>query len=282
MGAEAAVTQLRRGAVEHCVLALLEDDERYGYDLVQRAHGRRSGGERGHGLPAAQPAPQGRAGGHRLARLAGRAAPPLLRADPARPARPRRLPARPGPSFSKQRSSRSSRRTATRRDTHDDRNRPPAGRATTSRGCARRPRRLPVDQARELVADIEEHLLRPRSRRRPVRGRRCATSSTARHVPAELVIEAAGRRPVAAAPERRQVVRLARSARSAACSPPRSSASCCRLSVPLWILGLVMMARATVWTEREKRARVPRHSASGFFVSLASSVLAWWRAAPRS
>ena len=35
MGAEAAVTQLRRGAVEHCVLALLEDDERYGYDLVQ-------------------------------------------------------------------------------------------------------------------------------------------------------------------------------------------------------------------------------------------------------
>jgi PadR family transcriptional regulator PadR len=35
MGADAAVTQLRRGAVEHCVLALLEDDERYGYDLVQ-------------------------------------------------------------------------------------------------------------------------------------------------------------------------------------------------------------------------------------------------------
>ncbi|MEO6512264.1 MAG: PadR family transcriptional regulator [Nocardioides sp.] len=35
MGAEAAVTQLRRGAVEHCVLALLEDEERYGYDLVQ-------------------------------------------------------------------------------------------------------------------------------------------------------------------------------------------------------------------------------------------------------
>ena len=35
MGADAAVTQLRRGAVEHCVLALLEEDERYGYDLVQ-------------------------------------------------------------------------------------------------------------------------------------------------------------------------------------------------------------------------------------------------------
>jgi PadR family transcriptional regulator PadR len=36
MGAEAAVTQLRRGAVEHCVLALLETNERYGYDLVSQ------------------------------------------------------------------------------------------------------------------------------------------------------------------------------------------------------------------------------------------------------
>ncbi len=35
MGAEsAAVTQLRRGVLEHCVLALLESDARYGYDLV--------------------------------------------------------------------------------------------------------------------------------------------------------------------------------------------------------------------------------------------------------
>jgi len=31
---DAAVTQLRRGALEHCVLALLEGEERYGYDLV--------------------------------------------------------------------------------------------------------------------------------------------------------------------------------------------------------------------------------------------------------
>ena len=31
---EAAVTQLRRGVLEHCVLALLEGEERYGYDLV--------------------------------------------------------------------------------------------------------------------------------------------------------------------------------------------------------------------------------------------------------
>ncbi len=29
-----ALTQLRRGALEHCVLALLADGERYGYDLV--------------------------------------------------------------------------------------------------------------------------------------------------------------------------------------------------------------------------------------------------------
>jgi PadR family transcriptional regulator PadR len=29
-----ALTQLRRGALEHCVLALLEGEERYGYDLV--------------------------------------------------------------------------------------------------------------------------------------------------------------------------------------------------------------------------------------------------------
>lgn len=31
---DAALTQLRRGVLEHCVLALLESGERYGYDLV--------------------------------------------------------------------------------------------------------------------------------------------------------------------------------------------------------------------------------------------------------
>ncbi len=31
---DAGLTQLRRGALEHCVLALLDGDERYGYDLV--------------------------------------------------------------------------------------------------------------------------------------------------------------------------------------------------------------------------------------------------------
>lgn len=34
MAASQAVTQLRRGVLEHCVLALLRDEERYGYDLV--------------------------------------------------------------------------------------------------------------------------------------------------------------------------------------------------------------------------------------------------------
>ncbi|WP_131104316.1 PadR family transcriptional regulator [Ornithinimicrobium sufpigmenti] len=34
MASAQAVTQLRRGVLEHCVLALLRDEERYGYDLV--------------------------------------------------------------------------------------------------------------------------------------------------------------------------------------------------------------------------------------------------------
>ncbi|MCC2592281.1 PadR family transcriptional regulator [Tessaracoccus sp. OS52] len=34
MAATQAVTQLRRGVLEYCVLALLRNDERYGYDLV--------------------------------------------------------------------------------------------------------------------------------------------------------------------------------------------------------------------------------------------------------
>lgn len=34
MAATQALTQLRRGVLEHCVLALLLDEERYGYDLV--------------------------------------------------------------------------------------------------------------------------------------------------------------------------------------------------------------------------------------------------------
>jgi PadR family transcriptional regulator, regulatory protein PadR len=32
---ESSVAQLRRGAIEFCVLALLRDDDRYGFDLVR-------------------------------------------------------------------------------------------------------------------------------------------------------------------------------------------------------------------------------------------------------
>ena len=39
MIANRAVTQLRRGVLEYCVLALLSDDERYGYDLVVELSG---------------------------------------------------------------------------------------------------------------------------------------------------------------------------------------------------------------------------------------------------
>lgn len=34
MATNQPLTQLRRGVLEHCVLALLRDEERYGYDLV--------------------------------------------------------------------------------------------------------------------------------------------------------------------------------------------------------------------------------------------------------
>jgi PadR family transcriptional regulator, regulatory protein PadR len=34
-GARTVITQLRRGVVEHCVLALLRDRPRYGFDLVR-------------------------------------------------------------------------------------------------------------------------------------------------------------------------------------------------------------------------------------------------------
>ncbi|GAB3037518.1 PadR family transcriptional regulator [Nocardioides flavus (ex Wang et al. 2016)] len=36
---DAARTQLRRGVLEHCVLALLQSGERYGYDLVSELSG---------------------------------------------------------------------------------------------------------------------------------------------------------------------------------------------------------------------------------------------------
>src|SRR5271157_2544984 len=33
---DAAISQLRRGVIEFCVLALLADEERYGFELVQK------------------------------------------------------------------------------------------------------------------------------------------------------------------------------------------------------------------------------------------------------
>ena len=35
-GNEAMVAQMRKGALEYCVMALISDDERYGFELVQK------------------------------------------------------------------------------------------------------------------------------------------------------------------------------------------------------------------------------------------------------
>ena len=107
MGAEAAVTQLRRGAVEHCVLALLEDDERYGYDLVQQLTAAGLVASEGTVYPLLSRLRKDELVATVWRDSPTRAAAPLLRADPARPARPRRLPGRPGPSSARP-SSRSS------------------------------------------------------------------------------------------------------------------------------------------------------------------------------
>jgi PadR family transcriptional regulator, regulatory protein PadR len=39
---DAAISQLRRGVIEFCVLALLADEERYGFELVEQLAGRRA------------------------------------------------------------------------------------------------------------------------------------------------------------------------------------------------------------------------------------------------
>lgn len=36
VGNEAMVAQMRKGALEYCVMALMSDDERYGFELVQK------------------------------------------------------------------------------------------------------------------------------------------------------------------------------------------------------------------------------------------------------
>lgn len=105
--------------------------------------------------------------------------------------------------------------------------------------------RLPDDQARELVADIGEHL--------EVALAEGATETEVRNVlerlgtPAELV-DAAG--PPIPAPSSRSFASPA----GAIICLLAAEILCVLLpvSVPLWILGLVMMARAPVWDERQK------------------------------
>jgi hypothetical protein len=107
--------------------------------------------------------------------------------------------------------------------------------------------RLPADQARELVADIDEHLQTALSQD--------ASEAEVRNVlerlgtPGELVAEAGGAPTTPAVPHRS----LASPTGAILCLVLAEVLSLLLpLSVPLWILGLVMMARATVFTEREK------------------------------
>ena len=128
-------------------------------------------------------------------------------------------------------------------------------------------RRLPVDQARELEADITEHLqvaLGEDPAEVPVRDALDRLGS-----PGELVAEAAGTTaPVVSTDERRPF------------SSPVGAIGCLiaaellALLVPiafvLWVVGLVLLARATVWSEREKLLGF-LGLGSGFFVSLAAT-----------
>jgi uncharacterized membrane protein len=103
---------------------------------------------------------------------------------------------------------------------------------------------LPVDQARELVADIDEHLVAALPEG--------ASEAEVRNVlerlgtPGELVAAAGG------PPEERS--RTFASPTGAIVCLVAAEVLCLLLpmSIPLWILGLVMMARAQVWSDREK------------------------------
>jgi uncharacterized membrane protein len=107
--------------------------------------------------------------------------------------------------------------------------------------------RLPVDQARELVADIDEHLLAALPQE--------ASETEVRNVlerlgtPAELVDAASGTPVVTPSGPKS----FASPGGAIICLVAAEILSILLpLSVPLWIIGLVMMARATVWTERQK------------------------------
>jgi hypothetical protein len=127
-------------------------------------------------------------------------------------------------------------------------------------------RQLPIDQARELEADITEHLQTALGEEPSEVAVREALDRLGS--PGELVSEAAGTpAPTVTAPERRPF------------SSPVGAIGCLlaaellSLLVPiafaLWVVGLVLLARATVWTEREKVLGF-LGLGSGFFVSLAA------------
>ena len=82
---DAAISQLRRGVIEFCVLALLADEERYGFELVQKLAGEEAlVTTEGTLYPLlGRLQARGRRGDD-LAGVAGRAPPPLLPADPRR------------------------------------------------------------------------------------------------------------------------------------------------------------------------------------------------------
>jgi hypothetical protein len=107
--------------------------------------------------------------------------------------------------------------------------------------------RLPTDQARELVADIEEHLQTALSQD--------VSEAEVRNVlerlgtPQELVTEAGGALPT---PARAQKSFASPGGAIICLLVAEVLSVLLPLSVPLWILGLVMMARATVWSERDK------------------------------
>jgi hypothetical protein len=106
--------------------------------------------------------------------------------------------------------------------------------------------RLPVDQARELVADIEDHVgaaVLPDASEADVRNVLERLGS-----PRELVDVASGTTPPAPKPKS-----FASPGGAIICLVAAELLSIALpLSLPLWIVGLVMMARATVWSERDR------------------------------
>ena len=125
-------------------------------------------------------------------------------------------------------------------------------------------RRLPLDQARELEADITEHLqvaLGEDPGEVRVRDALDRLGS-----PNELVTEAGGTPLTAAAEPAKRSFDSPVGAIACLIAAELSSAAGA-LALVLWVVGLILLARATVWTEREKLLGF-LGLGSGFFVSL--------------